>query len=222
MWLAEIGILPKKTKRCWCLLSRNSLNYIVDVAIWVAYVFKIHSWMKLSFRETSGCRAELPTWAMKKRGPGCLFRVYFLGMKTDVLNLLTHHGKILQVPVIIGGEMGPISMAENKWAMKKTWLFRVDKGLYYPVMWGLFHKPKKIRIPMKNNISWKVSDDFFPSSSASQNGKRHRWSDLKLHGGPAMVARRFSHENLRVCTPPHAIATFLPPKNNAGRMIRDH
>ena len=34
---------------------------------------------------------------------------------------------------------------------KNTFVFRVYRGLYYPVMWGLFHKPST-RIPIKQPV----------------------------------------------------------------------
>ena len=38
----------------------------------------------------------------------------------------------------------------RRWAMEKTWLFRVDRGLYYPVMWGIMinHGKNLIKQPV--------------------------------------------------------------------------
>ena len=47
-----------------------------------------------------------------------------------------------------------VGMCIDKWAMTTPWwLFRIYRGLYYPVVWGL---QKTIRIPIKKQpVQWK-------------------------------------------------------------------
>ena len=40
--------------------------------------------------------------------------------------------------------------------MKKNWLFNVYWGLYYPIIWGLFHKPLRQDLYESTRIQWKV------------------------------------------------------------------
>ena len=55
---------------------------------------------------------------------------------------------------------------------KKNWLFRVYRGLYYPVMWGLFHTPLKGSRSLLNNHTYngKVRPGFL--TVAQMGGKK--------------------------------------------------
>ena len=60
---------------------------------------------------------------------------------------------------------------------KNTFVFRVYRGLYYPVMWGLFHKPST-RIPIKQPVyhGIRIRDPvfFFFEAKLGLNSSRFR------------------------------------------------
>ena len=112
--------------------------------------------------------------------------------------------------------------------MKNTWLFSVYKGLYYPVMWGLFHKhinhEKVIPINQPGFPMESKGPRFFFCVAANRPGfnrwkalqaksshnQRWRWS-IEAAGGAKEGMMYF----------PTRLRSYLEPQNpqNHGRIV---